>query len=170
MLLFALISVFSWTITIPNYSDAHDFHLSKCDINYNASEKAIQISLNVFIDDLELALSQDGYDSLRICTPKESPLAEELMLNYFRKHLIIKVDEQPIELNWVGKEVSEDFAAVWSYLEVSNITPEKSISVMNDILLNEFDDQQNVVKLVMDKRRKSFFLFNIKEFEGRLDL
>jgi len=148
----------------------HEFHLSKCDINYSPQESSLQISLNLFIDDLELALAQDGHDSLAICTTKESYQAESIMYDFIQKHLRIIVDDQALEMIWIGKEISEDLAAVWSYLEIPNINPLRSIVIENDILMSSFEDQHNVVKLVMDKKRKSFFLFNNKDFKGRMDL
>ena len=153
-----------------NQADFHEFHLSKCDIDYSEEDTALQISISIFIDDLELTLGKLGHESLKICTGAEAPEAESLIFEYIQQHLIIHVDGEPRALTWVGKEVSEDLAAVWSYLQIENITPTESIAVTNDVLMASFDDQQNVVKLTMDKKRKSFFLFDRTEFEGTLNL
>ena len=151
-------------------SGTHEFHLSKCDIDYSQEESSLQISISIFIDDLEMTLKESGHDSLKICTGSEAPEAEALIFKYIQDHLTIVVDGQPMRLTWVGKEVSEDLAAVWSYLQVENITPQKTIAVSNDVLMESFNDQQNVVKLTMDKKRKSFFLFDRTEYEGTLNL
>lgn len=148
----------------------HEFHLSKCDVDYNLEEAALQISISMFIDDLELTLEGLGYHDLKICSKDESPEAEEIILEYLQNHLLIKVDNADVQLNWVGKEISEDLAAVWSYLEVINVRPSESIFIQNDVLMEGFDDQQNVVKLEFDKSRKSFFLFNKGDFSGVLNL
>ncbi len=148
----------------------HEFHLSKCDIDYSKEESTLQISISIFIDDLEMTLKEQGHDSLKICTQSEAPHAESLIFGYIQEHLVIEVDGKPAQLTWVGKEVSEDLAAVWSYLQIDNVDPKESIAVTNDILMASFDDQQNVVKLTMDKHRKSFFLFDRKEFAGTLNL
>ena len=58
---------------------SHDFHLSKCDIIYSTEEKAFQISLQLFIDDLEIALAAEGHENLGICTPNESDKAETII-------------------------------------------------------------------------------------------
>lgn len=148
----------------------HEFHLSKCDIDYSEEESALQISISIFIDDLEMTLKDQGYDNLKICTETEAPDAESLIFRYIQEHLVIEVDGRPVQLSWVGKEISEDLAAVWSYLQIDNVDPKESIAVTNDVLMASFDDQQNVVKLTMDKNRKSFFLFDRKEFAGTLNL
>ncbi len=148
----------------------HDFHLSKCDIDYSREESSLQVSISIFIDDLELALKQQGHDSLSICTQKEAGNAELLILEYLQSHLLLNVDGSQVLLEWVGKEISEDLAAVWCYLQVSNVHPQKFIAVTNDVLMELFDDQQNLVKLQYDKQKKSFFLFARDEYSGQLDL
>ncbi len=162
--------ILSTFFSINPVNTAHEFHLSKCDINYSKTEESLQISINLFIDDLELALSSIGYDSLRICSENESKDAELIIHRFIKEHLIIIVDDNMVEMNWIGKEISEDFAAVWSYLEVPNVHPTESIVIQNDILMSTFSDQQNVVKLILSTDRKSFFLFNRKDFTGRLNL
>ena len=79
MKLFFIVSFFLIGL-IPNLEKkSHDFHLSKCDIIYSAEEKAIQISLQLFIDDLELALAAEGHEDLGICTSKESDSADKII-------------------------------------------------------------------------------------------
>lgn len=148
----------------------HDFHLSKCEIEYSQSELSLQISISLFIDDLELALQQEGFDSLRICTQKEAPEAEQLILAYLDKNLQLTVDNQSAQLEWVGKEASEDLAAVWCYLQISGINPQKKISIRNEVLMELFEDQQNLVKLKYSQDKKSFFLFDKSEYSGILEL
>jgi len=154
----------------PDVVYNHDFHLSRCDIIYNTQEKAIQISLQLFIDDLEMALSAKGYENLGICTEKEIPEAEEYIYAYLLEHLQLSIDESPITLDWVGKEVSDDLAGIWCYLEVYPDTPRKSIDVRNDLLVEVFADQRNIVKLIYSADQKAHFLFDKKEMEGTLNI
>ena len=153
-----------------SFESMHDFHLSKCEIEYSETEDALQISISLFIDDLELALQQQGHDSLRICTKKEAPEAEQLILSYLDKYLRFTIDNQNVQLEWVGKEVSEDLSAVWCYLQISSIEPKKNISITNEVLMELFEDQQNLVKLKYSKDKKSFFLFDKSEYSGILEL
>lgn len=144
----------------------HDIHMSRCDIDYRTDQGAIEISVKIFIDDLELDLRSAGHDSLKICTSYEKPDAETIIFQYLQQNLGIIVDGEPTELIWVGKEISEDLSAVWCYLMISDIKAHTSIEVTNEILLSVFDDQQNVVKLRIDDGKRSFFLFDRKEFRG----
>lgn len=149
----------------------HEFHLSKCDIEYNIEETSYQLSMSVFIDDLEQAILEEyGVDSLFICTKNEAIEAEQQLFTYITKHFTIVSDGKKLPLTFVGKEISEDLAAVWVYCEVKAPVPEKEIIIKNDILMKQFKDQQNVVKLEMEGMKKQFFLFNYKEFSGTVSL
>lgn len=170
MTFYVLCTYLVMSVIAPESNDIHEFHLSKCDIDYNVEANSLQIALSLFIDDLEGTLSSLGHDNLHICSQKEATEAEEIIFNYIQDHLLLRVDHESMKLNWVGKEISEDLAAVWCYLEVTDVLPKEIIHVQNDLLMESFDDQQNVVKLEIDKTRKSFFLFNKQEFSGSLEM
>ena len=154
---------------IEDAIDLHDIHMSRCDIDYNKEAASLEISIRIFIDDLELDLRSMGHDSLKICTRYESPDAEQLVFDYLKRHLLIEVDDQEKSLGWVGKEISDDLLAVWCYLQVDDVQPEKHLDITNNVLLSTYNDQQNVVKVVLEGDR-SFFLFDRKEYSGRVEL
>ena len=146
--------------------DVHEFHLSKTTINYDSEEKAIQISTSIFIDDLELSLKDLGHDSLKICTRKEKDNAEKVMHDYLNKHLVITIDGVDLSLTFLGKEQSDDLAAVWCYLEAYDVPEFKEISISNSILTSVFDDQKNITMVQVDKEKIAHILFTIdKTFE-----
>jgi len=148
----------------------HDLRMSRCDIDYRADAQSYEISIRIFIDDLELDLASRGHDSLKLCTKHEKANAEELIHDYLIDNLLLEVDGDLIELNWVGKEMSEDLSAVWCYLEGFGGTPSQSFQITNGVLLSQFDDQQNIVKIVMEDAQKSFFLFDNDEYTGSVDI
>ena len=155
-LLVIIISLFFGT-NLSN--DTHEFHLSKTTVNYNTEEMAIQVSTRIFIDDLELSLKELGYDSLKICTRKEKENAEQLIQEYINEHLIIKMDGSDLEFSFLGKEQSDDLAAVWCYLEAYDVKAFNEMSVSNTILISQFDDQKNITMIQVDKERVAHLLF-----------
>ena len=82
IILFALLQGFMANPNIEVESPMHEFHLSNTIVNYNSEEKAIQITMRIFIDDLELALQGIGHDSLKLCTSKEKQSAEQHVFEY----------------------------------------------------------------------------------------
>ncbi len=133
--------------SIIESTDLHEFHISKCVIECNEETKAIEVSLHIFIDDLEEALRQQGADKLFICTEKESKKAEKYLNRYLQNHFVLNVNGEKVEYEFLGKEISEDLAAVWCYLEVKDVTEISSLELKNDLLMEVFDDQRNIISL-----------------------
>lgn len=144
---------------------AHDFHVSKTELQYKSENEAIQISVSVFIDDLELALAEVETEPLKLLTRFEHPSADSLIADYFNKHLKLTSDDLSLELNYLGKESSSDLMATWCYLEVLQIKSIEKLEVENTILLKEFDDQRNILSVKQDGKSVDFVIFDNKEFE-----
>jgi len=158
-------TIFSNAEIIP----PHEFHISKCLIEYNEQEKALQVTLHLFIDDLEDALKAQGADKLFICTEKESEKAEEYIYKYLQQKLEISLDEQTVAYTFLGKEMSEDMVAVWCYLELENVESFNQLYVKNRILLDTFDDQKNIISIIGPKKKKGYLLFNNAKNEETLN-
>lgn len=145
--------------TLDSNTAVHQFHLSKCLIEYNEAEAAIQVSMHLFIDDLEDALRKQGADKLFLCSEKEASDAETHLERYISKHLKVSVNGQPLTFSFLGKEPSEDLLGVWCYLEAVNVRSLKEISVTYDILMEAFEDQKNVVSIRGPEKEQESFLF-----------
>lgn len=128
--------------------NAHEFHVSKTEIDYNGDEDALQITLHIFLDDLELSMQKQGADKQFLCTEKELPGADSVYLAYLKNNFQIEINGgQVADYQWVGKEISADLAAVWTYIEIPNVTDLTDISVKNSIILDIHDDQKNIVQI-----------------------
>jgi len=128
-------------------------------VEYNAQERALQMSMHLFIDDLETALAERGVDSLFICTQMESPDAEHYMELYLADQFRIYIDGEPVAYRFLGKEISKDLQAVWCYLEVTDLDPFTQLEVTNELLIEVFDDQKNIMHIVGPNRREGTLLF-----------
>jgi len=128
-------------------------------VEYNAQEQALQMSMHVFLDDLELALAERGADSLYICTKMERPDAEYYLGQYLEKQVQFTIDGQPVSFTFLGKEISDDLQAVWCYLEVSDLPPFREMTVTYDVLLDLYDDQKNIMHIVGPNRQEGTLLF-----------
>ena len=165
-----LFLIFSTFIGINSNEIAHEFHLSRSTVNYNTSENSIQITMNLFIDDLELALKAEGVDSLQLCTKQEKVDAENAIQNYIKSHFIIEVDGKVISPQFLGKEQSDDLEAVWCYLEVANVEQFDEINISNTIMVDLYDDQKNMTIIQIDKERVESILFSPDKTEQKVEL
>ena len=151
--------------TVP----AHEFHISKCLIEFNEKEKALQFTLHLFIDDLEEALKLQGADKLFICTEKEAETAEDYIYKYLQQKLSISLEGKEVGYTFIGKEMSEDMVAVWCYLEIENVENIHQLHVKNSILLEAFDDQKNIISIIGPNKKKGYLLFNNAKNEETLE-
>lgn len=148
----------------------HDIHLSNCEIEFKQEESTVQISLRVFIDDLEAAIVQRGSDPLYLCTKKEHTDATSFIEEYIQDMFKIHVDGTHAVHTFVGKEISDDLAALWCYLEIENVSINETLSIENQMLMDLYDDQRNLTKVKLAKNNKHHFLFDPSDFIGNIDI
>lgn len=148
----------------------HEFHLSNTEVRYNVDEEALQITTRIFIDDLEESLGKQGHKGLYLCTEQEPEHAETLLEEYLIDNIQITVDEEIQSFTYLGKEISDDLIAVWCYMEILNITPKSEISVSNNVLLKDFSDQKNIVKIQVDNGQKKMFILENGKNSGSMTL
>lgn len=144
---------------LTNVEEAHEFHVSKCQIDYKKAESALQITLHIFLDDLELSMQNQGTEKQFLCTEKELADADEVYFEYLKNNFRLTLNNgQEVDYQWIGKEISNDLFAVWTYLEVPNVTDLSEISVQNLVLMDVHDDQKNIVQIRGDAGAGYFLL------------
>ena len=138
----------------------HEFHVSKVQVDYNVAEKAVQISMHIFIDDLEEALRKQGVNALYFCTKKENEKADMHLEAYLHQCFQLEIDGKAVTYEYIGKEPSEDLAAIWCYLEITNIADLQELSISNSVLMEVFDDQKNIIQITKSGKNQGYFLFS----------
>jgi|APTNR8051073442_1049403.scaffolds.fasta_scaffold00395_24 hypothetical protein len=139
---------------------AHDFHMSKGQIEYAPAEQSLQITLHFFIDDMEEALRRNGADKLFLGSERETAQAEEQLISYLRRHLAITLDGKPVNARFLGKETSNDYAGLWCYLVVEDIEEApRQISIRYDLLQEVFGDQKNIINVLGPGGKRVTLLF-----------
>ena len=138
----------------------HEFHLSKTEVNYKPDQKALQLTVHMFIDDLEEGIKSFDDEKLRLFENDESIKSDSLINFYINNYLKIKLDDSEIELNYLGKEISDDLAGVWSYLELENVEPFEVISITDLLLTSTFEDQKNIINIKVNNKSKAFHILD----------
>ena len=141
----------------------HDFHMSKSEIRYVSERSTIELSVHIFIDDLELTLEDHGVSGLNIGTNEESEEANNYIAEYLTSSLQLKCNETELESNWVGKELSEDLMAIWCYLQINEANQCQEITIENTILTEKYDDQKNIVSFKTDTSIRDYFIFDSED-------
>ncbi|MCS3800452.1 DUF6702 family protein [Niastella sp. OAS944] len=132
----------------------HPLYISVTEMNYNATDKNLEISCKIFTDDFEKTLANNYKTKVDLTTPADKNEANRVVREYIRSHLLLKVDNKPVALEFVGFEKENE--AVWSYFEVKNITvAPKKIDVVNSILYEAYDNEINLMHVSVGGNRKS---------------
>ncbi len=163
--------VLSWLVLwllVPD-SELHDLHLSKAQVHYNVQSESFEVSMHIFIDDLELAMQEANLENPRIATNREHEKADSLIHVYLDKHFSVVADGKKVNFEFLGKEDSDDLLAIWCYLEGTQIPKPDQLSIANRILVDLYDDQKNILAFTSDFR-KEFFMFDDKKTELTIDL
>jgi hypothetical protein len=134
----------------------HKYYLSLCEIEYVENKQTIQITLGMFIDDIEYSLNKDNNTNLNIATKNEVSTIDEYFENYLNTHFKIVINNRTGSYTCIGKEYDDDI--VRFYLEITDIKKLNSIEVTNTSLVKYFDQQQNIIKIKAYKKNKTFYL------------
>jgi len=134
-------------------SNVHPFHVSVCEIYHNPDTFSLEISMKIFIDDMELAVQKSEQSDFKLADIPEKNVDNEQLYDYLKKHFSISVDKKEINLEFVGFEFDED--AVLCYLEGKKIKKINSVEISNTLLTEVFDDQINLTHFQYKDEMKS---------------
>ncbi len=154
-------SVYKWLITpllaggllSGARSVPHPFHVSVIEINHNAADKTMEISCKIFTDDFEKILSKNYQAKVDLTHPPNKAAMDSLVKKYLFSHLSLKANGKPVSLVYVGFENENE--AVYGYVEVDNIPALNRVDISNSIMYDQFDDQINIMHVIVNGNRKS---------------
>ncbi|MBC7851603.1 MAG: hypothetical protein H7Y31_17795 [Chitinophagaceae bacterium] len=152
LVLFAFTPAASKKLVAP--AVIHPLYISVSEMEYNAIERALEISCKVFTDDFEKALNKASNSPVDLYKPRDSAVIQKLVAQYLQKHFQVKLDGKPVTLEFVGHELEEQ--STWSYFQVSklNAMPRK-IEIVNNIFFELYDKQINIMHVSVGGTRKS---------------
>jgi hypothetical protein len=137
----------------------HPIHLSITEIEHNEKSKALQMTMRIFIDDLELSIRKKMNDEeLDLLEPGKGRTTDNLVKEYLAEHVRLKVDRKAVKINYLGHEI--EGPAMICYIEIENIKKFTTIEVTNSVILETHDDQSNLVNVNYHDKVKSVRLTN----------
>ena len=144
-------------LIIPLLSFAlHKYYLSLTKIEYAKESKSLQITMRIFIDDLESTLNKINNKSFKLDTKTELEDANIYIEKYLLKQFEVNINGSSKNYKYLGKKYEND--VVYLFIEIINIASINSIEIRNRILMDTFPEQQNIIKLNINNIKKSFIL------------
>jgi hypothetical protein len=71
------------------------------------------------------------------------------------------MDGHKLVSKFVGKELSDDFLAVWCYIEFpTTVSKGQKCTISNRILLDLYSDQRNIMDIRMNSTQKEYTIFD----------
>lgn len=131
----------------------HPIHVSTANIEFNKQDNKLEVICTIFTDDFEAALAKQYHAKTDLNKADMHAAMETLVKNYIELNLHIKTGEQPAKLNFIGFEINRESTDI--YFESDVIPAVKKIAVDDSILQNLFDDQINIVHIIVNGVRKS---------------
>ncbi len=136
----------------------HQFHISQCAISYLEKEQKVGIKLHIFRDDLELALENKEKINLDIGDNKNLEL-DSMISKYIKEKLSIFINNQKSDMAFISEKVTDDGKAIWCNFEILDVEHIETMAIQNEILLDLYEDQKNITKIVDASGKTKHFLF-----------
>ncbi len=149
-------------LIIPLFAfTAHKYYISLIKIEYKKEDQSVQITMRIFIDDLQEAINKTYTKNFELGVADKENNIDSLIHNYIQDNFTIKINSQSKECQFLGKEYEND--VIFLYLEVESIKKIQHVEIKNSMLMSVFPEQKNIVKLNINNRKKTFLLTKEKD-------
>ncbi len=141
----------------------HPFHISVTEIVHKPEDKAIQMTVRLFLDDMEQGLREfTGNEDLDIFNQADSVYLEETLGKYVIQNLQLNTKKE-LTLNYLGFEYDKD--VLYCYIEALKVKPFDRLTISNTLLTSTFEDQENLVHVKKAGKVKSLRMSLNKNME-----
>lgn len=144
-----------------SFSAVHKFYLSVSEISYSESDQKIRIISRIFIDDLDAVLLARYEIESKLSTADEHEMAGYYLEKYIKAKFLIKANDTLLDYEILGHKIDNDQMVFFMEATYEDIQGLNSLFVQNELLMDKFDEQQNIVHLQLKGIKKSVML--IKE-------
>jgi len=131
---------------------AHTLHQSTTEAEYNPQTKKLEVSLTVFINDLELALIRQGERELRLDKTPAAEFNAQIQAYLAKTFVVTDAAGKAAKIEWVGRELDDDNAktgdpAVTLYFEMPLPAGLDGCFLHHAVFDDLFEDQTNLLQL-----------------------
>ena len=155
--------------SLISFTVAHKFYVSVTHINYSEKEETLQVTTRIFIDDLEAVLLERYGVKTALATEEEAEFADEYIGKYLQRKMVFTVNGSIVPYTFLGKEYETDIAICYIEVPVGPLEEIEQIEIQNEVLMDLFEEQQNVVHFRIDGKRRSYVLLR-ESNKGMLNL
>ena len=134
----------------------HAIYVSVLEIEHEANSKQGRISVKIFANDLEDAIFNKSKKRLDLQSGNCDQ--SELILNYFKDHLLIKIDGDLQAYTFIGCELND--ISLWLTFDFQSTSKWGELEITADYLMELFPTQSNVVSITYNGEKRMFRMTN----------
>lgn len=153
-----MIGILIWS----SFTVLHPYHIGSVEMNYNTSSQTFEVTGRFFMDDLEQSINQNQKQKVFFQRKNHEQKMNTLLENWCQKNFGLKVNGKVLKLHFIGYE--EDKESVNVYLESTPMAQPKMVEVGVTALHHIFDDQLNIIHIIVNGKRKSHKLRYPKKY------
>ena len=129
---------------------AHSVHLSTAEVEYKEKARKLEVSLTVFLDDLEVALIRQCECEMRIDKTPKAEFDEQALAYLKRNFVVTDGGGQSALIEWVGREIDpestkSDEPKVTLFFEVLLPQGVGNTKLRHSVFHDMFKDQSNLL-------------------------
>lgn len=134
----------------------HDYYFSLTEIEFVEDQKSVQIITKIFTDDIEKLLQERYDDTIVLDAGNDESNIDLFIIKYLSEKIKIKINDRDYNFKFIGKEYDE--FSVYCYMEIDDVDKIEQIKVTNAVLQDQFEKQENLVKVSAYGQNKSINL------------
>ncbi len=136
---------------------AHEFYVGLSDIVYNAETRTYEITIKVFTDDLELALTEMSGKKILLDKKEQAEELDAMVFKYVESKFAVKAKNgTALTLQRIGRETEQD--VTWIYLESAPMQPLNAAVVSNTMMMEIYEKQTHIVHITQGGKTESALL------------
>jgi hypothetical protein len=120
----------------------HAYYVSVSEIYHNPANNALEITMKIFIDDLELAIRKFENSEFGISGQDTEADTTERIEAYLSDKFQIQINDQAVAVHMIGYELEND--AVLCYIEIEKVGDINHINIANSIICEIYEEQINL--------------------------
>ena len=134
---------------------SHPFNVSITTIKCNSDENKMEITLRLFLDDIERHFEQSINQKMNYGTENENPQAIIELNKYINECFKIDSNKDQVKYTMLGNEIEDD--VLWIYIE-SPIVEKNNLIITNTLLTDVFENQSNMINFECSSLKESVVL------------
>ncbi|MCX8474082.1 MAG: hypothetical protein ORN85_10600 [Sediminibacterium sp.] len=123
----------------------HPYFVSVFDLNYNASDKTVEITIKSFKDDFEKTLQKNFNAKIDLSDTTQKNNIDSFINLYVHRSFKLKLNNKNYNYSYLGFEIEKE--SIRTYWQIENIQSVKKIEIWQNYLYDLAPEQINIFNI-----------------------